>query len=62
MYNSNKKNKIKKNISNDRGNKICCVAAILVGRSERGNKRNFNLSPIVILKDIHMYLMTAFEC
>jgi hypothetical protein len=38
MYNRNEKKK-----SNDRGNKICWVAATLVGRSERGNKQNFDL-------------------
>jgi hypothetical protein len=36
-------NRNEKKTTNDRGNKICWVAATLVGRSERGNKQNFNL-------------------
>jgi hypothetical protein len=44
---------------------MCCVAAILVGRSERGNKRNFNLSPSYFARHtcmhLLMYLMTAFN-
>jgi hypothetical protein len=44
MYSRNKKLEIKKkNYTNYQGNKICWVAVILVGWSERGNKQNFNL-------------------
>jgi hypothetical protein len=44
MYNTNEKNIKKKFIK--RGNKILWVAAIFVGRSERGNKQNFILGPM----------------
>jgi hypothetical protein len=54
--------KITKKLSNDRHNKICRVAEILVGLSERGHKQNFNLGLVsnlcsrmfVALLNLHM--------
>jgi hypothetical protein len=43
MYNTNENNILEKIIFIKWGNKIFWVAAISVGRSERGNKQNFIL-------------------
>jgi hypothetical protein len=44
--NQKKKKKTQPKTNSDRENKICWVAAILVGRSKRGNKQYSNLGLI----------------
>jgi hypothetical protein len=50
-------------LSNDRGNKICWVMANIVGRSERGKKRNCNSNPSYFTRHMHLfvYSMTALS-
>jgi hypothetical protein len=45
MYNKNEKKCLKNNFSSNEAIKFFWVAAILVGWSERGNKKNFILGP-----------------
>jgi hypothetical protein len=51
--------KTKPKLSNDRDNKICWVAAILVGRSERENKQCFSLGPAGQFQMILIYLLNV---